>query len=79
MNLQNGAVFKLVTKDNWELFADFLDFNRGAIRKHIGYYVMWEGVPEESDWSFSPRVPEIHVTVTDGYLADRNAKKPRRK
>lgn len=65
------AVFKKITKDNWELIADFLGFNRGAIKKHIGYYVWWTGVPEDSTWSFSPDVPEIHITVTDAYLADR--------
>lgn len=65
------AVFKLITKDNWELIAEFLDFNRGAIKGHIGYYVWWRALPGESTWSFSPNVPEIHVTVTDGYIADR--------
>lgn len=73
------AVFKLITKDNWELVAEFLEFNRGAIRKHIGYYIWWTGIPEESDWSFYPKVPEIHVTVTDGYIADRLAKRPRKR
>lgn len=57
------AVFKLITKDNWELISEFLDFNRGAIRRHIGYYVWWNGLPGESTWSFYPRVPELHVNV----------------
>lgn len=65
------AVFKLITKDNWELIAEFLDFNRGAIKGHIGYYVWWNGMPGEAKWSFSPEVPELHITITDGYIADR--------
>lgn len=71
---ENEAVFKKITKENWELIAEFLQFNRGAIKKHIGYYVWWTGLPMEADWSFSPRVPELHVTVTDGYIADRLAR-----
>lgn len=73
------AVFKLITKDNWELIAEFLDFNRGAIKKHIGYYIWWHGVPGEAKWSLSPEVPEIHVTVTDGYIANRLAQRPRKR
>ena len=68
---EEEAVFKLITKENWELIAEFLEFNRAAIKKHIGYYVWWHGVPGEAEWSLSPRVPELHVTVTDGYIANR--------
>lgn len=73
------AVFKLITKDNWELLAEFLDFNRAAMRKHIGYYIWWTGVPKDSKWSFYPDVPELHVTVTDGYIADRLYPRNKRK
>lgn len=65
------SVFKEVTKDNWELLAEFLKFNRAAVKKHIGYFIWWQGVPEDSAWSFSPNIPEIHITVTDAYIADR--------
>lgn len=67
----NEAVFKLITKDNWELIAAFLRVNPGSIKRNIGMWVYWTGVPGEADWTLSPRVPELYVTVTDGYIADR--------
>lgn len=73
------AVFKQITKENWELIADFLDFSRGEIRKHIGYYIWWNGIPGEATWSFYHTVPELHVTITDGYIADRAYKPKKRK
>lgn len=73
------SVFKEVTKDNWELLAEFLKFNRAAVKKHIGYFVWWHGVPEDSTWSFSPKVPEIHITITDAYIADRLVSRPNEK
>lgn len=74
--LEKLVLYKLVTNENYELIAWFLDVNPGSAKAFIGMWASWvdsENPPQWINWIKS--VPEKYTTVTDGYLADRIAKK----
>ena len=66
-------VYKLITQENYEIIAEFLEVNSAAARSFVGQYVNWvdndpKDIPQWVNWLRI--VPAKHMTVTDAYLAD---------
>ena len=66
-------VYKLITQENYEIIAEFLEVNYGGVKSMIGKHASWidndpRDIPQWVNWV--QLVPAKHMTVTDGYLAD---------
>lgn len=76
------TIYKLVTIDNYELVADYLNISYGETKARVGQHASWVDSSDNTppQWiSWIVRVTEKYITVTDGFLANRIAARANRR